>query len=69
MVLLAMVVASPLAWYAMDQWLEDFAYRIAIQWWAFVVAGLMTALIALVTVSFQSIKAALLNPVKSLRNE
>jgi len=69
MVLLAMVVASPLAWYAMDQWLEDFAYRIAIQWWAFVVAGLLTVLIALVTVSFQSIKAALLNPVKSLRNE
>lgn len=53
----------------MNQWLEDFAYRIAISWWTFALAGTLALLIALLTVIFQSVKAALMNPVKSLRNE
>jgi len=69
LVLLAIVIASPLAWWAMNKWLEDFAYKTSIEWWVFVVAGLFAVFIALSTVSFQSIKAALVNPVKSLRSE
>jgi putative ABC transport system permease protein len=53
----------------MDSWLQDFAYRIDLDWWIFVLAGVLALLIALLTVSFQSIKAALMNPVKSLRSE
>ncbi|GAA0523525.1 ABC transporter permease [Chitinophaga japonensis] len=68
-VALAMIIAFPIAWYAMDRWLQDFAYRIHVEWWMFVLAGLLTAGIALLTVSFQSIKAAIINPVKSLRAE
>jgi len=68
-VLIAIVVASPLAWYAMDAWLQDFAYRIDIAWWVFALAGFLSIAIALLTVSFQSIRAALMNPVKSLRSE
>ncbi len=69
LVLIAIVIASPLAWYAMHQWLADFAYKIDIEWWVFALAGLLAVGIALLTVSFQSIKAALMNPVKSLRSE
>ncbi|ASZ13427.1 ABC transporter permease [Chitinophaga pendula] len=69
LVLIAIVVGTPLSWYMMSQWLEDFAYHIEIQWWMFVLAGLMTVLIALLTVSFQSVRAALTNPVRSLRSE
>ena len=69
LVLVAIVVASPLAWYAMHRWLQDFAYRIEIEWWVFALAGTLAVGIALLTVSFQSIKAALMNPVKSLRSE
>jgi putative ABC transport system permease protein len=69
LVAVALLVASPIAWYFMNNWLNDFAYRITIDWWIFVVAGIIALLIALVTVSFQSIKAALANPVKSLRTE
>jgi putative ABC transport system permease protein len=69
LVLLALVIASPLAWYAMDQWLENFAYRIDIQWTVFVWVGLAALAIAFLTISFQSIKAALANPVKSLKAE
>ena len=69
LVLIAIVVASPLAWYLMKQWLQDFAYRIEIQWWMFVLAGALAVGIAFLTISFQSIKAALANPVKSLRSE
>ncbi len=69
LVLIASVIAFPVAWYAMNKWLEDFAYRINIGWWVFIVAGLTAIVIALVTVSFQAIKAALANPVKSLRTE
>ncbi|GAB3319813.1 ABC transporter permease [Larkinella ripae] len=66
---LAILIASPIAWYAMTQWLQNFAYHIAIEWWVFALAGLLALGIALLTVSFQSIKAALVNPVKSLRSE
>jgi putative ABC transport system permease protein len=69
LVFVAVIIASPLAWYAMNSWLQDFAYRIHIQWWVFVLAGGISIVIAFATVSFQSIKAALLNPVKSLRSE
>ncbi|GAA4410596.1 ABC transporter permease [Nibrella viscosa] len=69
LVLVAILVASPIAWYAMNRWLEDFAYRIDMPWWIFVVAGLGAVLIAFITISFQSLKAAFLNPVTSLKNE
>jgi len=69
LVLLAIVLASPIAYWAMNQWLKDFEYRIDIQWWMFVAAGATAVAIAFLTVSFQSIKAALTNPVKSLRSE
>ena len=69
LVLIAIVVASPIAWYAMNRWLQDFAYKIEIEWWVFALAGALTVGIALLTVSFQSIKAALMNPVKSLKSE
>jgi predicted permease len=69
LVLLALVIASPIAWWAMNRWLQDFAYKIDIEWWVFALAGLLAVGIALLTVSFQSIKAALMNPVTSLRSE
>ncbi len=69
LILIAIVIASPLAWYAMNRWLQNFAYKIDIEWWVFALAGLLAVGIALLTVSFQSIKAALANPVKSLRSE
>ena len=69
LVFIAILIASPLAWYFMDQWLADFANRITIQWWMFVLAGAGAVLIAFLTVGFQSGKAALMNPVKSLRSE
>jgi putative ABC transport system permease protein len=69
LVLISIVVSTPIAWYLMNKWLQDFAYRISIQWWVLVLAGLVAIIIAMVTVSFQSIKAALANPVKSLRSE
>jgi putative ABC transport system permease protein len=68
-VLIAILLASPIAWYGMNAWLRDFAYKIDISWWIFALAGLLSVGIALLTVSFQSIKAALMNPVKSLRSE
>ncbi|HTS44754.1 MAG TPA: ABC transporter permease [Puia sp.] len=69
LVLLAFVIATPVAWYAMNGWLRNFAYRININWWIFAGAGIAALLIALITVSFQAIKAAIANPVKSLRTE
>ncbi|MVM30784.1 FtsX-like permease family protein [Spirosoma sp. HMF4905] len=69
LVLVALVIASPLAWWAMNKWLAGFTYKIDIEWWMFALAGVLTVLVALLTVSFQSIKAALMNPVKSLRSE
>jgi putative ABC transport system permease protein len=68
-VLISILVASPIAWYAMDRWLQDFAYRIDIEWWVFALSGALAVAIALATVSFQSVRAALANPVKSLRSE
>lgn len=69
LVLIALVIAIPIGWWAMNKWLQDFAYRIHIQWWIFAVAGLMAIIIAFATISFQSVKAALTNPVKSLKSE
>ncbi|NHF59920.1 FtsX-like permease family protein [Flavobacteriaceae bacterium TP-CH-4] len=66
---IAVLIALPLGWYAMNKWLEDFSYRIEIAWWVFVLAALLAVLISIVTVSYQSIKAAIVNPVKSLRTE
>ena len=69
LVALAILIASPIAWWAMNKWLQGFAYRVSVQWWVFVLTGVTAILIALATVSFQSIKAALMNPVKSLKAE
>ncbi|MDY8137524.1 ABC transporter permease [Aquimarina sp. 2201CG5-10] len=69
LVLIAIVIAIPLAWFVMKNWLDGFAYRININWWVFIVAGLTAVMIALFTVSFQTIKAAIANPIKSLRTE
>jgi putative ABC transport system permease protein len=69
LVLIAVIIASPIAWYAMNQWLQHFEFRIKIQWWMFGITGLLMSVIALLTVSFQSVRAALMNPVKSLRSE
>ena len=69
LVVIAAVIAFPIAWFAMHTWLQDFAYRTSISWWVFLMAGLLSAIIALATISFQAIKAAIANPVKSLRTE
>ncbi|MDP4284190.1 MAG: ABC transporter permease [Bacteroidota bacterium] len=69
LVIISIVIAVPVAWWAMNKWLEGFAYRINISWWVFVLAGVLALMIALATVSFQAIKAAVANPVKSLRTE
>jgi len=69
LVLIAIVIAIPVAWYIMNSWLQDFAYRTTIQWWVFMLAGAIAVVIALCTISFQSVKAALMDPVKSLRTE
>jgi ABC-type antimicrobial peptide transport system permease subunit len=68
-IILAFLIAFPLAWYAMNNWLQQYAYKIDIDWWMFILAALLTICIAFVTVSYQSIKAAISNPVKSLRTE
>ena len=69
LVMIAFMVAAPLAWWFMNKWLQDYPYRIQIQWSVFVIAGMATIIMALITVSFQAIKAAIANPVKSLRTE
>lgn len=69
LILIALIIACPVAWYFMQQWLQDFAYHIEIQWWMFAAAGVLALGIAFLTISFQSIKAALMNPVKSLKSE
>ena len=69
LVLIGFAIAFPIAWWMTNKWLQSFAYRINISWWVFALAGLLTIAIALITVSFQAIKAALANPVKSLRTE
>ena len=69
LVLLAAIIAFPVAWWAMNNWLQGFAYRINISWSVFIIAGLVSAFVALFTISFQAIKAAMANPVKSLKTE
>jgi putative ABC transport system permease protein len=69
LVLLAAVIAYPIARWFMDKWLQDYAYRVEIRWWVFALAALLSILIAVFTISFQAIEAAVANPVRSLRNE
>jgi putative ABC transport system permease protein len=69
LVLIAIIMATPVAWWVMHQWLQEFAYRVHISWWVFVLAGLLAIAIAIITISFQSIKAALMSPAKSLKSE
>ncbi|UOE52152.1 ABC transporter permease [Mucilaginibacter sp. SMC90] len=69
LVLLSIVVASPIAWWAMDNWLQGFAYRIPIKWWMFGAAGFLAIIVALLTVSYHAVKASIANPVQSLRSE
>jgi putative ABC transport system permease protein len=69
LVVMATIIASPIAWYVSSKWLQDFAYRINIQWWVFILTGGVSLLVAGLTVSAQAIKAALANPVNSLKNE
>jgi len=69
LVAISLLVASPVAWYFMNKWLQNFSYRINIGWWVFAIAAVLAISIAFVTVSFQAIKAAIANPVKSLRTE
>lgn len=69
LVVIALCIAAPVAWYGMSKWVEDFAYQVQISWWVFAIAGLLAIAIALLTVSFHSIKAAIVNPVRSLRSE
>jgi putative ABC transport system permease protein len=69
LVVLSFLIASPIAWWAMTKWLQQFSYRVNLEWWVFAIAGVLSVAIALITVSFQSVKAAITNPVKSLRTE
>lgn len=69
LVMIAALISFPIAWYAMQRWLGDFAYRISLQWWVFITAGILAAAVALITVSVQAIQAATANPIKSLRTE
>jgi len=69
LVAIAILIASPIGWWAMNKWLQNFAYKIDIPWWVFIVAGLLAVLIAFITVAYQAMRAALVNPVKSLRSE
>jgi len=69
LVIIAFAIATPIAWWAANKWLQDFAYRADLSWWIFGIAGVLAGLIALLTVSFQAIRAAVANPVESLRNE
>jgi putative ABC transport system permease protein len=69
LVILSLIIASPVAWYFMNDWLQDFSYRVSISWWIFAGAGIIAIAIALLTVSFQAVKAALMNPVRNLRTE
>jgi len=69
LIMMAAVIAFPVAWLAMNKWLQDFAYRMNISWWMFALATLIALIIAMITISFQAIKAAVANPVKSLRTE
>jgi ABC-type antimicrobial peptide transport system permease subunit len=69
LVIISLLVASPIAWWAMSSWLKNYSYHIPVEWWVFVLAGALSIAIALLTVSYQSIQAAIANPAKSLRTE
>ena len=69
LVVIALVIASPVAFYGMKEWLKDFTYKVDINWWIFALTGVAVIAIALITISFQSVRAALMNPVKALRSE
>jgi putative ABC transport system permease protein len=69
LVMIAIVIALPVAWYFMHDWLKDFAYRIDISWWVVILTVIIALLVALITISLQAVKAAIANPVKSLRTE
>jgi len=69
LVVIAFVIATPIAWFAVNEWLKDFAYHISIEWWIFLIAGFIAISIALFTISFHAIKASLTNPAKSLKTE
>jgi putative ABC transport system permease protein len=69
LVAISIIIASPIAWYVMNAWLKNYSYRISIEWWVFALAGALAIIVSLITVSFQAIKAAIANPVRSLRTE
>jgi putative ABC transport system permease protein len=69
LVLLALLIATPVAWYAMRRWLEGFAYHTGLHWWIFVAAGLIALAVAFLTVSWQALRAAMVNPAEALRDE
>lgn len=69
LVVIALLIATPAAWWLMDRWLQEFAYKIDVRWWMFALAGALSVLVALCTIAYQSVKAALMNPVESLRSE
>jgi len=69
LVIIALIIATPIAWWAMSKWLQDFTYRIQIGWLTFIIAGSVAIIIAILTVSFQSVKAAMANPIKSIKTE
>jgi putative ABC transport system permease protein len=69
LILISFVIAAPVAWWAMSKWLNDFAFRVSIGWWMFILAAALALIIALITVSIQAIRAAVTNPVTSLRAE
>ena len=69
LIAIAFIIAIPIAWYGASTWLQNFAYRTSISWWIFLLAGMIAMLIAVFTISFQAVKAAVANPVKSLRTE
>lgn len=69
LIIIAILIAAPIDWYTMNNWLHGFAYQTSLEWWLIVLAGIIATVVALLTISFQTIKAALANPVKSLRSE
>jgi ABC-type antimicrobial peptide transport system permease subunit len=69
LVVISFLIAAPVAWWAMNKWLESYTYRVSLEWWVFALAAVISVLIALITVSYQAIKAAIANPVVSLRSE
>ena len=69
LIMIAFLIAAPIGWFAMRAWLQDFAYKVDISWWVFVLAGAGSLLVAIVTLSYEAFKTAIANPVKSLRSE